>query len=216
MKSQLQRRYPSITAVQVWSNVHPMELRPGPQHPLPETGAPIAIGHMANLTIEKGLDVVIDTLRVGLDRGLDLQLHLAGEPVDPRSRAVIEGAVAEFGERIRLWGFISGDEKARFMESIDAFVFPSRYRNEAEPVVVLEALFHGVPCFATDVGCLGSTPGVHAIAHASAFATEVVDCLQGISPFVPLRSELGEQNGGPTICFVAKLFGVALPTSGSR
>lgn len=205
MKRQLQAKYSSIGVIHVWSNMHPMGLPPVPQRPLPAPGEPMAIGHMANLTIEKGLDVVLETLRTGLARGLDLTLCLAGEPSDRQSQVLLDAAVADFGGRIHLWGFVRDAEKDRFMESVDAFVFPSKYRNEAEPVVVLEALSHGVPCFATTVGCLGSMPGVHSIPDVSAFAAAVVDCLEGSSSITPLGAGPDEPTDGSAIDFVAKL-----------
>ena len=89
---------------------------------------------------------MIEVLRQGLSRGLDLTLSLAGQPIDASVAVVLDRAQAEFGGRIKQWGFVSGESKDDFLGSIDWFVFPSRYANEAEPIVVLEALAHGVPC----------------------------------------------------------------------
>ena len=45
--------------------------------------------------------------------------------------------------------------KESFYDSIDVLVFPSRYANEAEPVVVIEALGAGAPVAAAR-GCVPS------------------------------------------------------------
>jgi len=191
MKRQLQEQYAAVD-VRVWSNRHPMDLAPVPLRALPASHEPIALGHMANLTVEKGLDVVLETLQLGLDSGLDLTLHLAGKPADPTSEAMVARASLRFGDRLHLWGFVVEAEKVRFLETIDAFIFPSSYRNEAEPVVVLEALARGVPCFVTAVGCLGSMPGAYSIGSSDTFATRIVKCLSGRLAIESVRDESGD------------------------
>jgi glycosyltransferase involved in cell wall biosynthesis len=47
-----------------------------------------------------------------------------------------------------------GAEKESFWESIDVLLFPSKYSNEAAPLVVYEAMAHGVPVIAWERGCL--------------------------------------------------------------
>ena len=42
------------------------------------------------------------------------------------------------------------------MDSLDVLLFPTSYRNEAEPIAILEALAYGIPVIAWDRGCIGS------------------------------------------------------------
>ena len=51
-------------------------------------------------------------------------------------------------------GPVYGADKESFYASIDLFIFPTRYRHEAEPLVVLEALAHGRPVIAFGRGCI--------------------------------------------------------------
>jgi glycosyltransferase involved in cell wall biosynthesis len=87
--------------------------------------------------------------------------------VDPRFAFVVAGdhenteyheQIAElrtrFGPRLNLFGFVGGELKATFFESIDVLVFPSRYVNEASPMVCYEALAMGVPVIVTRVGAV--------------------------------------------------------------
>ena len=55
---------------------------------------------------------------------------------------------------VELLGPLLGDAKAHFYGSLDAFVMPTRYFNEAEPIVVLEAMQYGVPVIAYARGVL--------------------------------------------------------------
>ena len=41
-------------------------------------------------------------------------------------------------KNIRYFGPLYGAEKEKFFEGLDAFVFPTHYRNEAEPLVLLK------------------------------------------------------------------------------
>ncbi len=56
-------------------------------------------------------------------------------------------------------GPIYGLDKQVFFNTIDVFVFPSRYVNEAEPLVIHEALAYGLPVIATDRGCIAGLVG---------------------------------------------------------
>ena len=112
-------------------------------------------GHMSNLTREKGLGEVIDTLRTALADGLDARLVVAGPESDDFARETIVGAQAEFGDRVDYRGPVYDADKHAFFGEIDLFLFPTRYRNETQGIVVLEALSHGVPVATVDQCCVG-------------------------------------------------------------
>ncbi|WP_363349456.1 glycosyltransferase [Methylocystis echinoides] len=112
----------------------------------------LTMGFLSNLTIEKGLDTVLDAFESIYSDGLDAQLLLAGPIVDERAHALIAAARLKFGDALIELGSVSGEAKDRFFSSIDLFLFPSRYRFEAQPLVILEALSHGVAVLATDHG----------------------------------------------------------------
>jgi glycosyltransferase involved in cell wall biosynthesis len=46
-------------------------------------------------------------------------------------------------------------KRTTLLQNNDIFVFPSRYANEAQPLVVLEAMAHEVPVICSNVGTLG-------------------------------------------------------------
>ena len=115
------------------------------QHPKLQT-----IGFLSNITYEKGGDIVIALAEAIRDRGWPIKLIVAGPCEDEILSSALMAAQAE---GVLQWiGAVYGIEKERFWVGIDAFVFPTR--NEAEPLVVWEALATGVPVIAYNQGCI--------------------------------------------------------------
>ncbi|WP_291358699.1 glycosyltransferase family 4 protein [Acinetobacter sp. UBA3025] len=123
----------------------------------------IRLGHLSNLTKEKGLTATIDTA-IYLKNYFSIELHLAGPATSEYVNDEIQRAKAAFGESLKYLGPLYGQDKDQFYASIDYFIFPSQYKNEAEPLVVLEALSAGVPVIASNIGCISddidSTGGI--------------------------------------------------------
>lgn len=51
-------------------------------------------------------------------------------------------------------GFVNGTQKKELFEKSHVFIFPTRYKNEAFPLSVLEAFSYGLPCLSTDEGSI--------------------------------------------------------------
>ena len=110
------------------------------------------IGLLSNLTAAKGVRTFISLLRRLRDRGLAITGVLAGPIIENELVAHIEKAA---GEGLLSWeGPVLASGKSEIFAQMDAFVFPSHYRNEADPLVVHEALQGGLPVISTDRGCL--------------------------------------------------------------
>jgi glycosyltransferase involved in cell wall biosynthesis len=118
---------------------------------------PFTIGFLSNITAEKGVFTFL---------ALAHRLQCVGLPV----AALIGGPIAsgietEFLSSLKTLenaeyiGAIYGEEKTNFFDRLDVFVFPSVYQNEAEPVVVWEAMRAGIPTLATRRGCIGQMLG---------------------------------------------------------
>lgn len=179
MGERLQARYPAATAVLVCSNASLMvPSEPAERDPVPAAG-PVVLGHLSNLTREKGVHVAIETLRVLIAAGVDARLVLAGPCVGDDVEALVSAAASELAGRLEVTGRLDAAQVEAFYRDIDVFVFPSTYANEAEPLVVLDALRHGVPAVAHDVGCLADLlPPDHVVPVGDDLPTAVLDLLR--------------------------------------
>ena len=119
-------------------------------------GPTLVLGHLSNLTREKGLHTFLDLLRATLAQGLDVRGILAGPIAAAEDRALVERAQADLGDRLDYRGSVYGDAKNQFYFDTDVFVFPTRYVNEAQPTVLFEALSAGNAVLSHDRGCIAS------------------------------------------------------------
>lgn len=113
-----------------------------------------SLGFLSNISESKGiLDFfsLAERLRI---QGHRISLLIAG-PVDGDVLRQFEQRIARFGDAVYL-GAVEDTQKAAFFSRIDLLVLPSRHVHEAEPLVMIEALAHGVPVLSTRRGCMPS------------------------------------------------------------
>jgi glycosyltransferase involved in cell wall biosynthesis len=159
MLTRFQALYPAARHGVVLSNAifSPPAAEPAP---LRRGAGALRLGHLSNLCSDKGLDTLFSLLRALLDEGIPAKLVLAGPGLGRMDDAMIVAGLYEFGDAVEYLGPIDGTAKEAFYRDIDAFVFPTRYRNEAQPLVVFEALAAGVPALCYARGCIAGDLGV--------------------------------------------------------
>jgi glycosyltransferase involved in cell wall biosynthesis len=104
---------------------------------------------MGRLVAIKGLEHAIDALA----HNERATLIIAGAgPL----RAALAARARRYGARVRFVGELAGADKTAWFTAADAFVLPSIVlasgRTEGMPSVLLEAMEHGLPVVASDVG----------------------------------------------------------------
>jgi glycosyltransferase involved in cell wall biosynthesis len=115
--------------------------------------SPLHIGFLSNITFEKGFVEFFAILKQLEQHGVKYRAHIAG-PLAPDARETFDKLIRETGD-VEYLGPVYGAEKERFYEQLDIFVFPTNYRNEAEPLVVYEAMRRGAYVIACDRGAIG-------------------------------------------------------------
>lgn len=115
----------------------------------------LVLGYLANITVEKGILDLISAYEACVRSGLPVLMRVAGPCQDEaiRDRLV---KLSELRDDFEYLGAVYDQDKLNFFESIDLLVFPTRYANEAEPLVIYEAAEHGVPSYANARGCISS------------------------------------------------------------
>lgn len=104
----------------------------------------LTVGRLAR---EKRFDSLLESCALILRRGHKVSVTIAGEGPD---RERLEERTRELGifDHVAMPGYVADVET--LYQSADVFVLPSS--TEGLPMVVLEAMLHGVPVVATDVG----------------------------------------------------------------
>ncbi len=110
------------------------------------------IGYLSNITIEKGGWDIIRLADAVQNKGLPIKFRIAGPCQDNTLRKALQKASKQGS--LEWIGPVYGEQKSYYLNSIDLFLFPTRYKNEAEPLVVWESLMYGVPVIAYDRGCI--------------------------------------------------------------
>ncbi len=121
---------------------------------------PMRLGHVGNLSLEKGLELVLQTLRELLKAGSQVRLRLAGPCFTAAAERLVNEALREFPDHIEYLGPVYGREKLDFFSAIDCFLFPSR--SESWGIVLNEAMAAGVPVISSRHGCISTQVGEHA------------------------------------------------------
>lgn len=110
------------------------------------------VGYLSNITIAKGIREFLDLGRLSTEA--DVEFVIAGPIREPGLETEVREFVDALPSRRRYVGAVYEGEKEEFFANIDLLAFPTKYANEAEPLVVYEALSRGVPALATSRGCI--------------------------------------------------------------
>ena len=111
------------------------------------------VGFLGNISREKGIDDVISIAERLVSAGIGVDLQVAGPFENSSIEHDFRRALARF-PLLKYSGPVYRSEKDAFFDSVDVMLFPSTYVNETAPLVVYEAMSHGIPVIAKRRGCL--------------------------------------------------------------
>jgi glycosyltransferase involved in cell wall biosynthesis len=152
MRSELIRIYRlNASKVKVVSNAAFYEAGtegPGSMH----GGVPIRLGYLSAVSFEKGIAEFFAVLAELKRAGIPYRGYIAG----PLSAAMQSefGRLLASSSDVSYLGPIYGNAKEEFYRNLNVFLFPTDYANEAEPLVIHEALRNGVHVIACERGAI--------------------------------------------------------------
>jgi glycosyltransferase involved in cell wall biosynthesis len=153
MGESLARRYSlNSSTVRVVSNAAFFDAEDG-LAPVPHgNDAPMQLGFLSNITLAKGIVEFFSILENLQRHGVKYRAHIAG-PVAPEARQAFDDLLAAAHD-VEYFGALYDAQKAEFYRRLDVFLFPTNYSNEAEPLVIYEAMRQGAHVIACDRGSI--------------------------------------------------------------
>src|ERR1039457_2359448 len=119
---------------------------------LSEVTTRICIGFLSNITFAKGFVEFFEVLLELRRLAVPYRAYIAG-PIAPNARSTFDRLFAD-ADQVDYVGPRYDDAKTSFYQRLDILLFPTKYKNEAEPLVVHEAIRSGVHVIACARGAI--------------------------------------------------------------
>ncbi len=116
---------------------------------------PLNILFLSNMIEEKGVWTLLSACSLLRDRGCQFQCHFVGRWSDVSEELFLSRiADLQLGNYVQAHGAVYGDKRSAYFSRADVFVLPTFYHNECFPLVLLEAMQHGLACISTNEGAI--------------------------------------------------------------
>jgi glycosyltransferase involved in cell wall biosynthesis len=142
---------------------------------------PIRIGFLANITFAKGFVEFFAVLTELGRLAVPYRAYIAG-PIAPDARSTFDRLITA-AEHVDYVGPLYDDAKMRFYQQLDILLFPTKYVNEAEPLVIHEAIRSGVHVIACARGAIPEllSNGAGLVFDQGIFVTSAATAIRSLS-----------------------------------
>lgn len=108
---------------------------------------------LSNIIIEKGVLVLLDACKILKEKKINFECHFVGSWSDITEDQFKDIVLNyKISDNVFAHGKKYSDEKIEYFLQSDIFVFPTYYHNECFPLVLLEAMEHGLALVSTPEG----------------------------------------------------------------
>lgn len=116
----------------------------------------LKVGFLSNITFDKGIVDYISTIIKLEKTGIKIHSSIAGPATSEGVEEVIKKFISQqpAGHERKWLGSVYGKEKENFYKDIDVLLFPTRYYNEAEPLIIYEAQRYSCVVLSNMRGCI--------------------------------------------------------------
>jgi glycosyltransferase involved in cell wall biosynthesis len=149
---------------------------------------------LSRLIKEKGIYELLAALTLLIDRGLEVELVIAGDGAEEKAvREWIRGH--DLNDHVTMAGYLRGREKAKTLVDADIFVFPSYY-EEGCPISLLEAMAAGLAIITTPIGGIPDffIDGLNGILLKSLSAECIADAIEALIRDKDVQARIRAQN----------------------
>lgn len=162
------------------------------------TNSTLNILFFSNLFVHKGLKTLLNTIEILHNRKINFKLIIAGAPTHNSQKLLHDFSLSNTHLRnhIEIHGATYENKKKELFNKADIFVFPSEFKEECMPLVILEALSAGLPVIASNIGAISST----VINNSNGFlihkrdAGALADKIEHLASDKELRMKMGKQS----------------------
>jgi glycosyltransferase involved in cell wall biosynthesis len=111
----------------------------------------LSFAFVGAITEDKGVFDLVEIARILRDKGYGFTMSLVGEG-NLKEITRLKALIGRYGlaECVQLTGVLIGEQKFKLLQQTTIFLFPTYFRAETQPTVLMEALAVGVPVVAYD------------------------------------------------------------------
>jgi glycosyltransferase involved in cell wall biosynthesis len=113
--------------------------------------------YLANFIPTKGIIEFVNAAKMIVATRSDVDFVAAGTFQDAETESWLFEQAKSMGDRFRVFQNVAGKDKADLLLSSDIFVFPTYYKYEGHPWVLIEAMAAGLPIITTDHAAISET-----------------------------------------------------------